>query len=149
MKEKELKGMMKGLEGRKVDLEKNLVEVGEVAEQARMEVDEGWMKAYLQVKNQVRKRLGRGFAGGELQGLPLAGVQRSSGEFRGGCGDQSLRPVREDPVPGIVRLLVDLLSTQAQGFRYPPDPDIFQEADIRPGLVPREESPDTTGQDSF
>ena len=54
-REKELKGMMKGLEGRKADLEANLKELDEAVEKARAEVEEGWMKAYLQVKNQVRK----------------------------------------------------------------------------------------------
>ena len=54
-REKELKGMIQGLEGRKADLESNLKELDESVENARGEVAPEWMQAYNQVKNQVRK----------------------------------------------------------------------------------------------
>jgi predicted nucleic acid-binding Zn-ribbon protein len=54
-REKELRGIIQGLDGRKADLEASLKDIGESLDKARPAVDEGWMKAYLQVKNQVRK----------------------------------------------------------------------------------------------
>jgi len=54
-REREIKNLVNGLEARKKELEGNLQELAGTLAAAKAEVDAGWMKAYDQVKNQVRK----------------------------------------------------------------------------------------------
>ena len=54
-REKEIQNLVLGLEARKTELEGNLKELDGTLASAREGVDADWMKAYNQVKNQVRK----------------------------------------------------------------------------------------------